>query len=191
MGSDGALRILIVEDNPADAFMMSIILGDLGLRLTITIARDGQVALDMLATAGKDPASPVPDLVVLDLNLPKVDGYEVLSFIRSGPLRSVPVAVMTGSLNKEDEARSLRMGATYYLTKPSTMSDIDATCTFFRTALSRHAKSMGEGSSAAPPGPKAGMDLHMRGGALNGRSLPDPRGPQGTGTAIYPQGQWR
>lgn len=188
------LRVLIVEDNPADAFLLSMILRDLGLRLTIAVARDGQAALDMLAGAGENAATPVPDMVILDLNLPRVHGYEVLSFIRSGPLRSVPVAVMTGSLNKEDEARSLRMGATYYLTKPSTLADIDATSAFFRTELDREARKASKRGSdgAAPAGPKAGADGGMR-CATGGEPSLDPwdRDGPGTGTAIYPPGPWR
>jgi CheY-like chemotaxis protein len=113
------IRILIVEDNPTDARLLSEILKELELKMEITVVRDGQQALDMLAEERIGPSNPAPDFVILDLNLPKVHGYEVLSFIRSGSLRSIPVAVMTGSLNREDEVKARRMGATHYLLKPA------------------------------------------------------------------------
>lgn len=185
----GPLKVLIIEDNQADAFLLSMILRDLGLRLTIDVSRDGQAALDILAVAIKDPTT-APDLVILDLNLPRVHGYEVLSFIRSGPLKSIPVAVMTGSLNKEDEARSLRMGATYYLTKPSTLADIDAVSIFLRTELRKTGREGRRGSDAAAPArPQTSAYGHMK------CALEEPpislwdRLP--TGTAIYTYDQWR
>lgn len=167
------LRILIVEDNRADAFLISMVLKDLGMRLTIDVARDGQAALDILARASTDPAVPAPDMVILDLNLPRVNGYEVLSFIRSGPLRSVPVVVMTGSLNKEDEARSLRMGANFYLSKPSTLADIDATSAFFRMQLDRRSRR----EEGRENGASASVALKARTEGLAGLHAMDRREP--------------
>lgn len=129
------IRILIVEDNPTDARLLSEILNELELKLVITVARDGQQALDMLTEGGVGPSNPAPDLVILDLNLPKVHGYEVLAFIRSGSLRSIPVAVMTGSLNREDEVKARRMGATHYLLKPASSDEFDDLCSYLKNEL--------------------------------------------------------
>jgi CheY-like chemotaxis protein len=123
------LRILIIEDNPGDAYMISELLRETGLDLNITVAEDGQKGLDLLKDASNNgSAAASPDFIVLDLNLPKVHGYEVLAFIRGSPLlRSKPVVVMTGSLDHDDELKSRRMGAAGYLIKPSDRGEMEAT----------------------------------------------------------------
>ena len=88
--------------------MIKEMLNDLKLTLNITVAKDGQAALDIL----KNIRNGKPGLVILDLNLPKVNGFEVLTYIKSSQtLRSIPVVVMTGSLRGEDEQRSRELAA--------------------------------------------------------------------------------
>jgi|GEM_PF-565197 len=123
MASETPFTILLVEDNPADAHLFMSMLKELGMRLNVIVAGDGQRALSILTDC--IASSSAPNLVILDLNLPKVHGYEVLSFLKSSPLRSVPVVVMTGSLNTEDEARALSMGAAMYIIKPCTLEEYD------------------------------------------------------------------
>jgi len=118
------MKVLIVEDNPGDAFMIEDMLHDLKLGMKINVAKDGQEALDILMDGQYNAA----DLVILDLNLPKVDGFEVLKYMKARPkLNSIPVVVMTGSLRKEDEKRSRELGATDYCLKPSTSEEMDIT----------------------------------------------------------------
>lgn len=146
------LRILIIEDNPGDAYMISELLRDTGLDLNITVADDGQKGLDLLKDASNNGSAAVPpDFIVLDLNLPKVHGYEVLAFIRGSPLlRSKPVVVMTGSLDHDDELKSRRMGAAGYLIKPSDRAEMEATRQWLKknlTPLVSNRQSNGHGSS--------------------------------------------
>ncbi len=120
--SEDKLEVLIVEDNPGDAYMIKEMLNDLKLTLNITVAKDGQAALDIL----KNIRNGKPGLVILDLNLPKVNGFEVLTYIKSSQtLRSIPVVVMTGSLRGEDEQRSRELGAIDYCIKPSTADEME------------------------------------------------------------------
>lgn len=130
------LEILIIEDNPGDTFLISEFLRDTKLDLNITIAEDGQKALDLLGGTDRSKAIPAPDFIVLDLNLPKVHGYDVLAFIKGSPeLRLVPVVVMTGSLDPKDELRSRSMGVTDFRVKPSGREELEATRRWFKKNL--------------------------------------------------------
>jgi CheY-like chemotaxis protein len=153
MRSEAPLSILLVEDNPADANMLKSMLRESGLCLSVTVVGDGQLALNVLTRciAGDPP----PDLVILDLNLPKVHGYEVLSFLKSSPLRSIPVVVMTGSLNTEDEAKALSMGAAMYIIKPCTLEEYDVIVARLREELAPRAGGRERGN--APDANKLGM----------------------------------
>ena len=129
------LEILIVEDNPADAFLVSELLQEVGVPMNISIAEDGQKALDILDGNGC-PERPLPDLIVLDLNLPKVHGFDVLMHVRAMPSHGpIPVLVMTGSLNPEDETRARSMGATDYCIKPVCSEDFRSLIDLFRKCL--------------------------------------------------------
>ena len=129
-------EILLVEDNPADAHVIMKMLHQFEQCSNVTQARDGQRAVDILSNQGV-PSAPLPDFVILDLNLPKVDGFHVLSFIRSREeLRSIPVVVMTGSSNREDEARLRTMGIVDYLTKPGDLDEYEVISRWFKKAIS-------------------------------------------------------
>ena len=99
-------EILLVEDNPDDVELTRIAFNEAKIANTLVVARDGAEALDYLfargAYAGRDPAN-LPSIVLLDLNLPKVDGREVLQAIRGNELtRSLPVVVLTTSVEPFD-----------------------------------------------------------------------------------------
>lgn len=128
-----ALKILIIEDNPGDAYIMVGLLQELGLSMDITQVKDGRDALiHLMRTSPTDP----PDLVILDLNLPKVSGYEVLGMMKASPaLKDISVVVMTGSLNPEDEVRSRRLGANDYCIKPATSDEMNRTQSCLRNQL--------------------------------------------------------
>jgi two-component system response regulator len=115
-------HLLLVEDNPTDekltlrAFKMS------GVATTIAVARDGAEALDYLfatgAHANRDPHE-LPALILLDLKLPRIDGFDVLARIRADPrTRWVPVVILSTSNEPQDVARSYALGANAYMRKP-------------------------------------------------------------------------
>jgi two-component system, chemotaxis family, response regulator Rcp1 len=111
-------EILLVEDNPADVRFTLEVLQE-SLINHVHVARDGQEALDFLHRSGKFGKAPKPDLILLDLNLPKVDGRQVLADVRATEgLKKVPVAIMTSSREHEDIVKAETMQASCYITKP-------------------------------------------------------------------------
>lgn len=117
--------ILLADDDPGDQNLTRRAFAKAKLSNDLRIVADGEEALDYLLHRGRyaDPASaPRPDLVLLDLNMPKLDGREVLRQIRArDDLRRLPVIVMTTSQQEEDILRSYDLGANSYLTKPVSM----------------------------------------------------------------------
>ena len=114
--------ILLVEDNPSDEKLTVLAFKQCGIANVIDIERDGAAALDYLfatgAHAGRD-ASVLPSIVLLDLNLPKIDGLEVLRRIRANEhTKLLPVVVLTASKEEEDIVRSYSLGANAYVRKP-------------------------------------------------------------------------
>ena len=112
-------QILLVEDNAADVRLTQEALRDTKLANEVHVVRDGVEALDFLRRRPPFEHAPRPDLVILDLNLPRKDGREVLADIKADPsLRIIPVAVLTTSSQEADIVRSYDLGANCYLTKP-------------------------------------------------------------------------
>jgi two-component system, response regulator len=112
--------ILLVEDNPSDIELTKRALERSRVANVLAVARDGQEALDYLfgKESGADPGR-LPELILLDLKLPKVDGHEVLRRIRAGQhTRRVPVVIMTTSKEEQDVAQSYDLGANSYIRKP-------------------------------------------------------------------------
>jgi two-component system, response regulator len=112
--------ILLVEDSPDDAELAVRAFEKAGVPCHIVVARDGIQALDYLLAPGpfEAPHREVPSLVLLDLNLPRLDGLEVLRRLREDPrTRAVPVVVMSSSGQEEDVASSYRLGANAYVRK--------------------------------------------------------------------------
>ena len=113
------VEILLVEDNPGDHRLTQEALKEGKVHHKMSWARDGVEALDFLKRRGDHAAAPRPDIILLDLNLPKMDGREVLSAIKQDPdLRSIPVVVLTTSKAEEDVLRSYQLHANCYVTKP-------------------------------------------------------------------------
>ena len=113
------VEILLVEDNPGDARLTREALRDARVRNNLHVALDGVEALAFLRRQGKYAAVPSPDLILLDLNLPKKDGREVLDEIkRDDHLRHIPVVILTTSQAERDIVESYRLRANAYVTKP-------------------------------------------------------------------------
>lgn len=110
--------ILLVEDNPDDEELTRIAFQESNLINEVVVARDGEEALDYLLDPERK-GHPLPNLVLLDLKLPKVDGLEVLKRIRAEPrTRTLPVVVLTTSREENDLIRSYQLGCNSYIRKP-------------------------------------------------------------------------
>ena len=117
-------RVLMVEDNTDDVLQVKRILKSCGLLDDLTVVRDGREAVDFLAEALKRDAQDLPDLVILDLNLPRMSGLEVLQWIRADQrLRDVSVVILTGSREDSSLIELHRLGVLGYLVKPLTSQD--------------------------------------------------------------------
>ena len=107
------MRILMVEDNEGDIILTLEALTDMRINNTVTIARDGELAIKMLSEGF------LPDLVLLDINLPKVDGKDVLAYIKTREeIKHIPVIMLTTSTSEEDILETYRMHANCYISKP-------------------------------------------------------------------------
>jgi CheY-like chemotaxis protein len=113
------VEILLVEDSPADIALTEEALKESGLENTLTIVTDGEQAIEYLSKRGKYKDAESPDLILLDLNMPKKNGHEVLEVIKDNPkLEEIPVVVLTVSEAEEDIARALGLKMNFYLNKP-------------------------------------------------------------------------
>ncbi len=113
--------ILLVEDNPADVQIAQRALGACASPVELIVVRDGQEAVDYLRPGGNGAAESrrTPDLILLDMNLPRMNGLDVLRHIRANPaLCGVPVVVLTTSRRPEDVRRMYAAGANTYIEKP-------------------------------------------------------------------------
>lgn len=115
-------HILLIEDSLADVRIIERALNEVHVDHRLTVIHDGQLALDFLGDL-HDPSTPpeyVPDLILLDLNLPGIDGAQVLAHVKADPLlRCIPVVVLTTSRRDEDILQSYQAGANTYIEKPS------------------------------------------------------------------------
>jgi len=113
-------HLLVVEDDPGDVLLTREALADASGPLSVHVVADGEQAVDFLRGQGGHRGAPRPDLVLLDLNLPRLDGREVLARIKTDPgLRTIPVVVLTTSKAAEDVTRSYELHANAFVTKPA------------------------------------------------------------------------
>jgi CheY-like chemotaxis protein len=118
MAAPAPLRLLLIEDNAPDVRLTTEALRDGGTPVDLTVARDGVEALDQLQTL-RTARGPLPDLILLDLNLPRKDGREVLRAVKGDPgLVHIPVIILTTSSAERDVTESYRLGANAYVVKP-------------------------------------------------------------------------
>jgi chemotaxis family two-component system response regulator Rcp1 len=113
------IEVLLVEDNPGDVRLTREALRDGKVHNNLSVAPDGVEALAFLRRQGKYADAPRPDVILLDLNLPKKDGREVLQEIKADPsLARIPVVILTSSEAERDIARAYELHANCYVTKP-------------------------------------------------------------------------
>jgi CheY-like chemotaxis protein len=113
------VNILLVEDNPGDVRLTQEALREGKLMNTLHVAGDGVEAIDFLRRRGKFAQAPEADIILLDLNLPRMDGREVLAEIKIDPLlKKIPVIVLTTSAAEEDIIGAYNLYANCYITKP-------------------------------------------------------------------------
>ena len=111
--------ILLVEDNPGDVRLAKEALKECKIDNTVYVVEDGIEALAFLRREGEHEKAPRPDLILLDLNLPKKSGREVLAEVKADPsLRRIPIVVMTVSRDEEDVLKAYNLHANCYITKP-------------------------------------------------------------------------
>lgn len=117
--SEKPIDILLVEDNPGDARLAQEALKDCKIRNSVHIVRDGLEAMAYLRGRENFAGGDLPDLILLDLNLPRMDGREVLAEVKADPvLKRIPVVILTTSKAEEDVLRSYNLHANCYITKP-------------------------------------------------------------------------
>lgn len=112
-------EILLLEDNPGDIDLTREALEESGMNYHLNVVRDGEEAIAFLQREGKYADAPRADIILLDLNLPKMDGREVLAKIKTDPgLRRIPVVVLSTSAAEQDILKSYDLHANCYITKP-------------------------------------------------------------------------
>jgi chemotaxis family two-component system response regulator Rcp1 len=113
------IELFLVEDNPGDIRLAKEMFKEANLKLNLTVAEDGVQAMEYLKKVCSDPRMPKPELIILDLNLPKKDGREVLAEIKSSEeLKRIPVIVLTSSTSAEDVSKAYGEHANCYIAKP-------------------------------------------------------------------------
>ena len=134
---DGSVAILLVDDDPNDVLLVQRALKKAGLPYPLIHRRDGEEAIDYLS--GKPPYSdraqhPLPKLILLDVKMPKLSGFDVLNWMQRQPtISKIPVVILTASVREEDKSEAQKLGAAGYRTKPvdfaelvDIMRDVDA-----------------------------------------------------------------
>jgi CheY-like chemotaxis protein len=122
---DRPLEILLVEDNPGDVHLVQYALNKVMKHYSLEVVKDGETALRYLCGAGANGGRNRPDLILLDLNLPRRDGREVLGEIKADPeFKSIPVIVLTTSDSDADVKKTYQLHANCFITKPSNVDEL-------------------------------------------------------------------
>lgn len=124
---DKAIKVLLIEDNPGDVRLLQEAFKELDANILIQVARDGAEGLDMVFQPPTPQKESFPDLILLDLNLPKINGHDVLTRIKGDPTTAqIPVIILTSSRAESDIRRAYQSHANAYLKKPSNLDGLIA-----------------------------------------------------------------
>ncbi|MGH7962634.1 MAG: response regulator [Candidatus Binatia bacterium] len=116
------VRLVLVEDNPADVYLIKKALEENHIACEVTCFEDGEDALAALSAEGEGAL--LPDVILMDLNTPRSEGIEVLKALRQAPrLVNVPIGILTSSESPVDQQRTALLGVTHYIRKPPTLDD--------------------------------------------------------------------
>ena len=125
-GSPSPVRILVVDDDPGDVLMIEEALEDSDVEKVIDVVNDGQEAMEFLRREGRHIEASRPDLILLDLNMPRMDGRQVLGAVKQDEdLRTIPIVVLTTSNADTDIVGSYILQANAYVTKPIDLDDFN------------------------------------------------------------------
>ena len=120
----GIIKILLVEDNEGDIILTTEALENAKIQLKLSVVKDGKEAIDFISKKGKYSNEDTPDILLLDLNLPKKNGLEVLHFMKSNEeLKQIPIIILTTSSSAKDINDCYRGFANCYITKPLEIGD--------------------------------------------------------------------
>jgi CheY-like chemotaxis protein len=142
MAGDPMTEVLLAEDNAADVYLIREALREHGVNCQLHVASDGQEVLEALM--GDSPRAGRLKLIILDLNLPRHDGIEILERLRDAGLGHIPVVILTSSDSQRDRDMAIRLGAVRFLRKPSELEQFLSLGAVFKELL--------ENSSAASEG---------------------------------------
>jgi chemotaxis family two-component system response regulator Rcp1 len=121
------IEVLLIEDNPGDVRLLQEAFRELQANIHLRVAKDGAEGIDVVEKESLNSAWACPDLILLDLNLPKISGHDVLARIKSNPqTRCIPVIVLTSSRAEVDVRRAYESHANAYLRKPSSLEGLIA-----------------------------------------------------------------
>ena len=144
--TDRPVEILVVEDNPGDARLVQETIKESEYQTNITIAEDGEIAMAYLRKEGEHADASRPDLVALDLAMPKKDGYEVLAEMGADPaLRRIPVMILTSTQAERDRLHSQQVGPSRYCTKPLPLERFNAIISQLRDLEALDPRHFGQG----------------------------------------------
>jgi len=120
------MEILLVEDNPADVRLITEVIRDSKIIKECHVVKDGAEALQFLHREGEFEKAPIPDVILLDLNLPKINGFEVLEELKNNVLlEKIPVIILTSSSNEENIKKCYQLYANCYVVKPTEFNDYE------------------------------------------------------------------
>ncbi|MFC4147829.1 response regulator [Micromonospora mangrovi] len=125
-GTPSPVRILVVDDDPGDVLMIEEALADSDVEKVIDVVNDGQEAMEFLRREGRHTDARRPDVILLDLNMPRMDGRQVLGEVKQDEdLRTIPIVVLTTSNADTDIVGSYTLQANAYVTKPIDLDDFN------------------------------------------------------------------
>ncbi|MEU5726729.1 response regulator [Micromonospora sp. NPDC047738] len=125
-GTSNPVRILVVDDDPGDVLMIEEALSDSDVDKVIDVVNDGQEAMEFLRREGRHTEARRPDVILLDLNMPRMDGRQVLGAVkRDDDLRTIPIVVLTTSNADTDILGSYTLQANAYVTKPIDLDEFN------------------------------------------------------------------